>query len=291
MTTPARFNDTIDLGLGRIVGRMHVSVWEPASPHTTLFCLHDFIGVGEDFASLARVLVRDGIRVVAPDLMGRGNSSFLGPDADYGAPTVFVCLAALDRYRLGCNLHLASGWSGILMTAYLASAGWPTGGVILNDVPLAESAEVVARRAALQAMVWQSFGNQAAAVDGLLEPRGLGSVAGADRLALIDRMLMQVDGVWRLRQDPATAQSFAVPKPFDLSGLLCKAPCPLLLLYGTDSPFTAPRRISDLSSVRAAPTDSETLDGASPPPLASPQQIGRLRHHLRRLVQGVSRAG
>lgn len=52
-----------------------VTVYEPARVHRTLVCLHGVAGNRHDFDLLADFLARHGIRVVCPDMIGRGRSA------------------------------------------------------------------------------------------------------------------------------------------------------------------------------------------------------------------------
>src|SRR5262245_41495628 len=74
--------------------RIIYSDWGPQDGRIIL-CVHSLTGNGSDFEYLARELVQDGYRVIAPDLPGRGRSDFLTNPMDYNLAQYCVDLAAL----------------------------------------------------------------------------------------------------------------------------------------------------------------------------------------------------
>ena len=74
--------ETIGVLLGDNLVDVSVRIWEPKDSKSAIICIHGFGGTSEDFAPLAETLVKVGITVIAPDMFGRGLSSFFGiPDA------------------------------------------------------------------------------------------------------------------------------------------------------------------------------------------------------------------
>ena len=74
--------------------------WGAGDAGRTVVCVHGLTRQGRDFDVLARALVREGRRVVCPDLVGRGRSGRLAdPDGytllQYGAD-MNALLARLD---------------------------------------------------------------------------------------------------------------------------------------------------------------------------------------------------
>ena len=66
--------------LGLSLGGFHqLAYWEwgHADAGRTVVCVHGLTRQGRDFDVLARALVRQGCRVVCPDLVGRGRSGWL----------------------------------------------------------------------------------------------------------------------------------------------------------------------------------------------------------------------
>ena len=65
------------LGLS-LSGFHHLAYWEwgHEDAERTVICVHGLTRQGRDFDVLARALVRQGCRVVCPDLVGRGRSGW-----------------------------------------------------------------------------------------------------------------------------------------------------------------------------------------------------------------------
>jgi pimeloyl-ACP methyl ester carboxylesterase len=94
--------------LGLSLGGFHrVAYWEwgREDAERTVVCVHGLTRQGRDFDVLARALVREGCRVVCPDLVGRGRSDWLHHPAgytllQYGADmnALLACLAAAEDY-------------------------------------------------------------------------------------------------------------------------------------------------------------------------------------------------
>ena len=92
--------------------------------------MHGLTRQGRDFDVLARALVREGCRVVCPDLVGRGRSDWLHHPAgytllQYGAD-MNALLARLDVDEVDHRqLPGWAGWDDAGSTAsYIPSAGW-----------------------------------------------------------------------------------------------------------------------------------------------------------------------
>ncbi|HSW15911.1 MAG TPA: alpha/beta hydrolase [Ramlibacter sp.] len=139
---------------------MHVACNGPAGPHRMAYwqwgspqaahvvvCVHGLSRQGRDFDVLARTLVaaagEDGVRVVCPDVPGRGHSEWLADPAFYGVPTY-----AADMLVMLAALHEAApirriGWVGTSMGGMIGLAlcgspklplPAPISDLVLNDV-------------------------------------------------------------------------------------------------------------------------------------------------------------
>jgi alpha-beta hydrolase superfamily lysophospholipase len=69
--------ERVRLRVGNQPAEIALHIWEPPNAKRTTICVHGFAGTGGDFGPLAETLTQQGIRVIAPDLFGRGRSSFL----------------------------------------------------------------------------------------------------------------------------------------------------------------------------------------------------------------------
>lgn len=150
---------------------VHVRSFTPADRvEQTLFAMHGFIGNGMDFAELAPVLARRGIRVICPDMIGRGASGRFADPRRYDLTTVLRgAIAVFERYATGNFQVLGMHWGALiaalalqrlgLRARRLVACGLPLEfdagndpiiryGIDLGDSRFAEAAEAVARLAA-----------------------------------------------------------------------------------------------------------------------------------------------
>jgi len=88
-TAPAgtpRLDDVSVLGPHGFV-RVAYADWGPiGAGRRTVVCVHGMSRNGRDFDVLAQRLAARGMRVVAPDLPGRGRSEWLEHSEDYATP-------------------------------------------------------------------------------------------------------------------------------------------------------------------------------------------------------------
>ncbi len=139
---------------------MHLACDGPAGPHRMAYwqwgsptaahvvvCVHGLSRQGRDFDVLARALLaargEDGVRVVCPDVAGRGHSDWLADPSHYVIPTY-----AADMLALIGAFHQAApigriGWVGTSMGGLIGLAlcgspklplPVPIGELVLNDV-------------------------------------------------------------------------------------------------------------------------------------------------------------
>jgi pimeloyl-ACP methyl ester carboxylesterase len=122
--------------------RMAYWQWgEPAAAHVVL-CVHGLSRQGRDFDVLARALLAQAtepLRVVCPDVAGRGESEWLKDPAAYQVPTYAADILALTRQLAPQRLD----WVGTSMGGLIAMGLLPhaqlleparIGRLVLNDV-------------------------------------------------------------------------------------------------------------------------------------------------------------
>lgn len=160
---------------------------------------------------------------IALDLPGHGQSVPL-PAYSFGAVAAAVARVvpgpvAVLGHSLGgvVGLALASGWFGVPVTAVCALG-----------VKVSWSPEELARAADLAARPSRVFASEEEALERARKVAGLPVGAPADRL------VVPVDGGWRLALDPA---AFAVGRP-DLPGLLAASRAPVVFAAGSEDPLS-----------------------------------------------------
>jgi pimeloyl-ACP methyl ester carboxylesterase len=121
--------------------RMAYWQWgDPQASHTVV-CVHGLSRQGRDFDVLAQELVARAItplRVVCPDVVGRGKSDFLADPQGYQLPTyvadMLQLLAQLKPATLDWVGTSMGGLIGMLLCAYAPSVGTSVRRLVLNDV-------------------------------------------------------------------------------------------------------------------------------------------------------------
>ncbi len=105
-----------------------------------VICVHGLTRNGRDFDTLAAALAEAGFRVVCPDIVGRGESSWLSDPAGYAFPQYLadmtVLLARLEADVVDWVGTSMGGLIGMTMAAQSSTAqsGTPLRRLVLNDV-------------------------------------------------------------------------------------------------------------------------------------------------------------
>lgn len=154
MTEPILdFVDCADAGGGH---RMAYWQWgDPQAGHVVL-CVHGLTRQGRDFDALAKVLLAQAlqpIRIVCPDVVGRGRSDWLAEPAHYQFPQYVADMMALlahlhARAPIEQFDHVGTsmgGLIGIFLAAQPTLVPVPVRRLVLNDVGPAVEFDAIAR--------------------------------------------------------------------------------------------------------------------------------------------------
>jgi pimeloyl-ACP methyl ester carboxylesterase len=185
-------------------------VHAPPGARRTVICIHDFFGNSADFTRLAAMLAGHGIRLICPDMFGRGESAYLQP-AQYNPHSYLLGLLALLG-TLGTQRVsiIGKGWGALLA---LGVAGLPEANVVrlvLADLQFPWRLTVddtiagAVRGAALPTLE--------AARQLVVAGSEFAGVQPSRMLSLIDGRLRQVDGGYRLDFDPALLSEEALAR-------------------------------------------------------------------------------
>jgi len=127
-----------DAGAGH---RMAYWQWGNAKAEHTVVCVHGLSRQGRDFDVLAQALVAqagDRIRVVCPDVAGRGQSDWLADPMAYQLPTyvadMLALLAHLKPQTLDWVGTSMGGLIGLGVCAHAQAVGATVRRLVLNDV-------------------------------------------------------------------------------------------------------------------------------------------------------------
>src|SRR5260221_14121736 len=108
--------------------------WGPADAEQVVICVHGLTRNSRDFDFLARRLAQRGLRVIAPDLPGRGRSDWVTPPTDYATPLYLAAGAAVIA-RSGAKMvdWVGTSLGGHVGMELAALANAPIRRLVLND--------------------------------------------------------------------------------------------------------------------------------------------------------------
>jgi pimeloyl-ACP methyl ester carboxylesterase len=235
--------------------RMAYWQWGAADAAHTVVCVHGLSRQGRDFDVLAQALVARSpqpIRVVCPDVAGRGHSDWLQDPAAYGVPTyvadMFALLAHLKPGTLDWVGTSMGGLIGLAVTAHAPAMGLAVRKLVLNDVgPVIEWSSLQRIGTYLGRSV--SFANLQQAADAMWAiSSSFGPHTQAQWLELSRHMVKTLpDGTVGLHYDPAIAIPFrAVTQKLAAAGqaqlwqMYDSITADTLLLRGAESDLLSP---------------------------------------------------
>lgn len=121
--------------------RMAYWQWGNPQAQRTVLCVHGLSRQGRDFDVLARSLVQsseDNLRVVCPDVVGRGQSDWLADPAGYQLPTYVADMLHLLRHLEATTVDWIGtsmgGLIGLGVCAHASAVGARVRKLVLNDV-------------------------------------------------------------------------------------------------------------------------------------------------------------
>ncbi|MEJ8850124.1 alpha/beta hydrolase [Variovorax rhizosphaerae] len=237
-TTEPRLKEVSVIGHGGF-RRLAYAEWGPEKAERTVVCVHGVSRTGRDFDVLASALAAEGVRVVAPDLPGRGRSEWLAKPAHYtdraytGALSTLI--ARLDVESVDWIGTSLGGHIGMLMASEEQT---PIRKLVLNDFGARVSASALRRIGAYLGKRWRfaSVEDLEAHLREIHEPFGNLTDAQWQHLAKYSATPDPAGGV-RFHFDPAIGMRFGIPIYLDvvLWQLWDKIDCPVLILRGEDS--------------------------------------------------------
>jgi pimeloyl-ACP methyl ester carboxylesterase len=239
--------------IGRESGvyRMAYREWgDPANPQVVV-CAHGLTRNGRDFEQLAAVLAND-FRVVAPDVVGRGDSEWLRDPMGYQVPLyVQDMLVLIARLNVASLAWVGTSMGGLIGMVLAALPGSPVRRLVLNDIGPAIAPAALARIAEYVGKA-PPMPNRAAA-EGYI--RAVSAPFGPhsdEQWAFLTEVMLKPDGDgWRLNYDPGIAVPFqhmaATPAQTDLWPFYDRIACPTLLTRGAQSDLLSPQTAAAMS--------------------------------------------
>lgn len=285
MTEP-RLDSVQCLG-ARGLHRMAYAEWgDPANPRV-LLCVHGLARQGRDFDTLAQAL-SDRYRVVCPDVVGRGRSSWLADPTGYQIPAYVADMVTLLARLNAQELHwVGTSMGGLIGLGLAALPDSPVKKLVLNDVGPAIEAVALQRIGTYlgQPMRWGSVEEAADYLWGI--SASFGPHSREQWLALTRPMLRPDGDGFKLHYDPAIAVPFRsiTPESARAGEALLWASydalrCPTLLLRGADSDLLS-RETAHAMTQRGPRAQLVEFEGVGhAPTLIAPEQISAVREFL-----------
>ena len=257
---------------------------DPKNP-AVLLCVHGVTRVSDDFDALAAVM-SDRYRVICPDVVGRGRSSWLANPLGYQLPQyvsdMVTLIARLDVTQVD---WFGTSMGGLIGMGVAALKGNPIRKMMLNDIGPTINFAALMRIAQYMGKEVR-FPTFEAGVDyirTIAAPFGPHSDEQWNKLAG-DVLRQQKDGQWSRHYDPAIAQAFstfteenAAQSEAALWAIYDSIQCPVLLVRGSESDLLS-RETADLMTQRGPRAALTELAGIGhAPTFMQPEQIALAR--------------
>ena len=257
---------------------------DPKNP-AVLLCVHGVTRVSDDFDALAAVM-SDRYRVICPDVVGRGRSSWLTNPQAYQLPQyvsdMVTLIARLDVTQVD---WFGTSMGGLIGMGVAALKGNPIRKMMLNDIGPTINFAALMRIAQYMGKEVR-FPTFEAGVDyirTIAAPFGPHSDEQWNKLAG-DVLRQQKDGQWSRHYDPAISQAFstfteenAAQSEAALWEIYDAIQCPVLLVRGSESDLLS-RETADLMTQRGPRAALAELAGIGhAPTFMQPEQIALAR--------------
>lgn len=258
-----------------------------AAHDRVLVCVHGLSRQGRDFDTLARAL-RDGWRVVCPDVVGRGESDRLADPAGYQIQGYVADMVTLLARLDAKSVHwVGTSMGGLIGMVLAALPGSPIESLVLNDIGPAIDAEGIARIAAYvgQPLTWANEDDAAAYL--LTISQGFGVHSREQWLALTRPMLKPSGNGFKPHYDPEIAVPFkALTAEQAAAGqaMLWRSydaiRCPTLLLRGAESDLLTRETAQAMGQRGPKATLREFTGVGHAPTLVDAEQVAAVREFL-----------
>lgn len=107
----------------------------PKEAARVVVCVHGLTRRATDFDPLARTMARRGLRVVCPDMIGRGDSDWMTQPMLYAVPQyVADCVTLVARLGVESVDWVGTSMGGLIGMTYAALSGHPIRRMVLNDI-------------------------------------------------------------------------------------------------------------------------------------------------------------
>ena len=297
-------------------GGHRMAYWQWGQPQAAhlVMCVHGLSRQGRDFDVLARALLARAaaqgraLRVVCPDVVGRGESDWLADPMGYQFPTyvadMLTLLAGLRQQAAITRLDWVGTSMGGLIGLALAGAPdlplpVPLQRLVLNDVGPVIEWQALARIGEYLGRFGSAPSVEAAAARMREISAGFGPHSDDEWLALSRPMLRPApDGSWRMHYDPGLAvpyrqmtEAAAAQGEAALWALYDQVRAETLLLRGADSDLLSAATAQAMRARGPRPRLVEFAGVGHAPTLVAAQQVAVVLDFLLPATAAGSAAG
>ncbi len=277
------------LGLSAVgFHRLSYSDWRPdgdrAPDPVPVICVHGLTRNRHDFDDLAVALAARGRRVVCPDVVGRGDSDWLGDAAHYGYPQYLADAAALiARVDAPAVDWVGTSMGGLIGMFLAARANTPIRRLVLNDVgPFLPQAAL--ERIAAYVGTDPSFASiEAVETFMRVTYAPFGPLSDAQWRAMAEAGVRRLpDGCYGLAYDPAIAVPLtAAPlTDIDLWAVWDAVGGPVLVLRGVRSDILLAETAREMTGRGPKAELIEVAEAGHAPALITPREIDAIAAFL-----------
>ncbi len=245
-----RFREFMALGPHGFT-QMGYTAWGPEDAERTVVCVHGLTRNSRDFDFLAQQFALSGMRVVAPDLPGRGRSAPVEHAEDYGTPLYLAVMGALIAH-LGVK---EVDWIGTSLGGHIgmelaARPGTPIRRLVLNDFGARVPAAALLRigRYLRNTPRFRTLADVENYLREIYAP--FGRLSDAQWRHLAQHSVIEESGQLRLNYDPKIVNQFSRPLLLDVAlwRVWERVECPVLILHGQNSDLLLPETVVEMKS-------------------------------------------
>lgn len=182
--------------------------WGNADNPHVLLCVHGLTRTSADFQAIAEKFAHK-IRIVAPDMPGRGQSDWLPAGSMYVIPYYIQAIVALVARANPSTLDwLGTSMGGLVGMGYASLPGCPIRKLILNDVAPKMNLQALKRIGEYvgKPMTFESLESGRAYIREIIEPFGPHSEEEYNQLT--DTVIVKKGDQYTLHYDPAIGDTF-----------------------------------------------------------------------------------
>ncbi len=262
---------------------------DPANPRV-LVCVHGLTRCGRDFDFMAQALA-DEFRVICPDVVGRGRSSWLKNPALYGIPQyctdLVTLLARLDAETVN---WFGTSMGGLIGMALAAPENSPIAHLVLNDVGPVISAEAIARIGEYVGRTPRFADLGQAEIYHRVVFASFGQLSDAQWRHLTEQGVRQADdGLWDIHYDPAIAEPFRQAMQVEggarnmtLWTMYEAIRCPTLVVRGENSDLLTRETVAEMARRGPKAATVEVAAVGHAPTFMDEAQVAIVRSFLAR---------